>query len=288
MGGLLIVIAIVVSTLLWADLRNHFVWLALLSLGGFATVGFLDDYAKVRRRRSLGLRGKTKLAVEGALAAAVGGYLVHLAGSGGFSTTIGVPFLKQLNPDLGLFYVPFVVLVLVGASNAVNLTDGLDGLAAGSTLIAAGVYTILAYVAGNRVVADYLQIPFVPGVGEVTVFMGAMVGAALGFLWFNAPPAQVFMGDTGSLALGGAIGTVAVLTKQELLLVLTGGLFVVEAVSVIVQVASFQATGKRVFRMSPLHHHFEQLGWPESKIVVRFWILAILFALVSLSTLKLR
>jgi phospho-N-acetylmuramoyl-pentapeptide-transferase len=287
MGGLLIVISIVVPTLLWADLTNRYVWLAVLSILGFGTLGFIDDYAKLRKKRNLGLSGKTKLLAQGLLSGGIGVFLVGFAGEG-FSTTIGVPFFKHLNPDLGLLYVPFVMIVIAGASNAVNLTDGLDGLAGGATLIAGATYTILAYIAGNVVVAEYLQVPHVTGAGEVSVFMGAMVGATLGFLWFNAPPAEVFMGDTGSLALGGAIGTVAVITKQELLLVLTGGLFVIEAASVIIQVVSFQTTGKRVFRMSPLHHHFEKLGWAETKIVVRFWIVAIVFALVSLSTLKLR
>ena len=288
MGGLLIVIAIVVPTLLWADLTNHLVWVAVLSLLAHAALGFADDFAKIRKRHNLGLRAKAKLTVQFGIGGAIGGYLSWLASHDLFQTTLTVPFFKQLQPDLGLLYIPFVAVVVVGTSNAVNLTDGLDGLAAGATAIAAAAYALFAYVAGHALAANYLQVPHIADAGEVTVFMGAMVGATLGFLWFNAPPAEVFMGDTGSLAIGGAIGTVAVLTKQELLLVITGGLFVLEMLSVIIQVASFQTTGKRVFLMSPIHHHFEKLGWAESKIVVRFWIVAILFALMSLSTLKLR
>jgi len=288
MGGLLIVIAIVVPTLLWADLTNRYIWISLISLLAFAALGFVDDYAKFRKKHNLGLRGRPKLVVQGLVGLGVGSYLLWIGAEGAFRTTLSVPFFKNVQPELGLLYVPFVMIVLMGTSNAVNLTDGLDGLAAGSTAIAASAYAVFAYVAGNTVAANYLQVPYVTGVGEVTVFMGAMVGATLGFLWFNAPPAEVFMGDTGSLALGGAIGTVAVLTKQELLLLLVGGLFVIEAVSVIIQVISFKTTGKRVFLMSPIHHHFEKLGWAESKIVVRFWIVAILFALASISTLKLR
>ena len=251
-------------------------------------IGFADDLLKVRRGKNLGLTARTKFLLQVLVAVGAGVALFALPASYGFEPSIAFPFFKKVVLQLGVFYVPFVALVLVGSSNAVNLTDGLDGLAIGATLVAAATYAIFTYVAGNAVVARYLQVPYVSGVGEVAVFCGALVGASLGFLWFNAHPAEVFMGDVGSLSLGGAIGMVAVLAKQEILLVLVGGLFVMEAVSVILQVASFKLTGKRIFRMAPLHHHFELAGWAEPKIIVRFWILAILFALISLSTLKLR
>ncbi|HEX4956134.1 MAG TPA: phospho-N-acetylmuramoyl-pentapeptide-transferase [Thermoanaerobaculia bacterium] len=288
MGGLLILFALAVPTLLWAALDNVYVWLALGTTVAFGAIGFWDDFIKVRRRRNLGLTARAKLWLQIAAAAAFGGLLFLLPSSLGFSPVLTFPFFKTWVVNLGLLYVPFVVVVLVGASNAVNLTDGLDGLAIGATLVAAGTYAAFTYVAGNSVAARYLQVPYVPGAGELTVFCGAMVGASLGFLWWNAHPAQVFMGDVGSLAIGGAIGTVAVVAKQELVLVLVGGLFVVEALSVIVQVASFKLTGKRVLKMSPLHHHFELSGWAEPKIIVRFWILSLVFALASLATLKLR
>jgi phospho-N-acetylmuramoyl-pentapeptide-transferase len=288
MGGLLILVAVTVPTLLWASLGNVFVWLALGTTLLFGAVGFTDDLLKVRRRRNLGLTAGTKILAQAVVAALLGLVLWSLPPAAGFNTTLAFPFFKNLAPDLGVFYVPFVMLVLVGASNAVNLTDGLDGLAIGATLVAAASYAVFTYVAGNRIVADYLQVKYVAGAGELTVFCGAMVGASLGFLWFNAHPAEVFMGDVGSLAIGAAIGTVAVISKQEAVLVLVGGLFVLEALSVIAQVASFKLTGRRVLKMAPLHHHFELAGWPEPKIIVRFWILSILFALMSLSTLKLR
>jgi phospho-N-acetylmuramoyl-pentapeptide-transferase len=288
MGGLLILLAVAVSTLLWANLSNAFVWLALAVTLAFGAVGFADDLLKVRRHRNLGLTARSKFALQ-VLAAAVGAaVLLALPERYGFHPTLAFPFFKEAVINLGLLYVPFVVLVLVGSSNAVNLTDGLDGLAIGVTLIAASTYAVFTYVAGNRVVASYLQVEYVSGVGEVTVFCAALVGASLGFLWFNAHPAQVFMGDVGSLAIGAAIGSVAVLAKQEIVLVLVGGIFVLEALSVMLQVASFKLTGRRVLRMSPLHHHFELVGWAEPKIIVRFWILAILCALLGLSTLKLR
>jgi phospho-N-acetylmuramoyl-pentapeptide-transferase len=286
MGGLLILFAVLVPTLLWANLTNRLVWLAVAVTLAFGAIGFADDFLKVRRRRNLGLTARGKLLAQ--VVVALGAGLALFLLPSGFKPTLVFPFFKEAIVDLGVLYVPFVVVVLVGASNAVNLTDGLDGLAIGATLIAAATYAVFAYVAGNRVVAQYLQVPFVPEAGEVAVFCGALVGASLGFLWFNAHPAEVFMGDVGSLAIGGAIGMVAVLAKQEIVLVLVGGVFVVEALSVIIQVASFKLTGKRVFRMSPLHHHFELAGWAEPKIIVRFWILAILCALLSLSTLKLR
>ncbi len=288
MGGLLILFALFASTLLWANLKNPFVWLAVAVTAAFGGIGFVDDFVKVRKRRNLGLTARGKLLLLTLVSAAAAVILMELPADMGFEPTLTFPFFKNLVIQLGWFYVPFVALVLVGSSNAVNLTDGLDGLAIGSTLVAAATYAIFTYVAGHQVVAAYLQVAALPGVGEVTIFCGALVGASLGFLWFNCHPAEVFMGDVGSLALGGAIGIVAVLAKQELVLVLVGGLFVMEALSVMIQVGSYQLTGKRVFRMAPLHHHFELHGWAEPKIIVRFWLLAIFFALVGLSTLKLR
>lgn len=288
MGGVLILFALVVPTLLWADLTNLLVWVALGVTVAFGLIGGVDDALKVRRRDHRGLSARAKFSLQVLVAVAAGGVLLTLPADYGFEPTVSFPFFKRLVLDLGWLYLPFLALVLVGASNAVNLTDGLDGLAIGATSVAAAAYTVFTYVAGHAVVAGYLQVPFVAGVGEVTIFCGALVGAGLGFLWFNAHPAEVFMGDVGSLSLGGAIGIVAALAKQEIVLVLVGGLFVIEALSVILQVASFKLTGKRIFRMAPLHHHFELGGWAEPKIIVRFWILSILFALLSLSTLKLR
>jgi phospho-N-acetylmuramoyl-pentapeptide-transferase len=251
----------------------------------FGLIGFLDDFLKIRRRHNLGLTVRAKMGLQVLAGAATGALLLLLPG---FESTLAFPFFKELVLPLGLLYIPFAVLVLVGTSNAVNLTDGLDGLAIGSTMIAAATYIVFTYLAGNVVLGGYLQVPLIPGVGEVTIFLGALVGACLGFLWFNCHPAEIFMGDVGSLSLGAAIGVVALLAKQELLLVLVGGLFVLEAVSVILQVGSYKLTGRRIFKMAPLHHHFELAGWAESKVIVRFWILSILFALLSLSTLKLR
>ena len=288
MGGLLILLAVVAATLLWMDLRNRFVWLAMGTLLGLGLVGFADDYVKFSRRRSLGLTGRGKLLPQFLVGLAVGYAIQQWAGAGTISTVVAFPFFKRLVLDLGILYIPFVALVVVGSSNAVNLTDGLDGLAVGAVGIAAGTYALLSYVAGNAVAARYLQIPFIPQSGELAVFCGALVGACLGFLWFNCHPAEVFMGDVGSLPLGGAIAAVAVMTKQEILLAIVGGLFVLEALSVIVQVISFQSTGRRVFRMAPLHHHFELAGWAESRVIIRFWILSLLFAVLALSTLKLR
>ena len=288
MGGLLILTAIVISTLLWADLRNNFVWIALAMTIGYAAIGLADDFLKLHRKQSGGLAGRWKLVLQIAVALALAGYLLQLSFRGSYSTELLFPFLKDVRPDLSWAFVPFAVLVVVGASNAVNLTDGLDGLAVGSVLIAASAYTVLTYVTGHAQFSAYLDLIHIPRIWELTIFGGAMVGASLGFLWFNCYPAQVFMGDVGSLALGGAIGTVALLIKQELLLILVGGLFVVEALSVIIQVTSFQLTGKRVFRMAPLHHHFELVGWKEPKVIIRFWIVAIIFALASLTTLKIR
>lgn len=288
MGGLLIIAAVVPTTLLWADLSNGFVWIATGSMIAFGAIGFLDDYVKVAKKRNLGLTARGKLAVQIAVALVIGLVLLWMAKQGMFTTRLSVPFFKSVNPDLGWIYPAWVILVLVGSSNAVNLTDGLDGLAIGSFLVCSTTFTILAYAAGNAIVADYLGILNVKGTGELTVFCGALLGASLGFLWFNSHPAEVFMGDVGSMALGGALGTIAILIKQEFLLVIAGGLFVVEALSVILQVGSFKTRGKRIFRMSPLHHHFELGGWSETKVVIRFWIVAIMFSLLALATLKLR
>ncbi len=287
MGGLLILVALSVSTLLWADVGNGYVWSVLLVVFGFGAVGFADDFLKLRRRDSRGLPGRAKLAAQVAIALAAAAAISSL-GRPPLDHGLAIPFLKHLLVDLGWFFLPFAVLVMVGASNAVNLTDGLDGLAIVPAMIAAGCFALIAYLAGNAVFAQYLQIHHVPGAGELAVFCGALIGAGLGFLWFNAPPAMVFMGDTGSLALGGALGAVSVVTKHELVLAIVGGLFVLETVSVIAQVASFKLTGRRVFRMAPLHHHFEQKGWAEPTIVIRFWIVAVILALIGLSTLKLR
>ncbi|HEY0781633.1 MAG TPA: phospho-N-acetylmuramoyl-pentapeptide-transferase [Thermoanaerobaculia bacterium] len=292
MGGLLILFAVIVATLLWGNLSSAYIWLVLAVTTAYGGIGFLDDYLKVKRRHNKGLSARGKLWLQILFGAGLGVALLLLPGSYGFTPILVFPFFKQLVLNLGGWhgvpYVAFVALVLVGASNAVNLTDGLDGLAIGSTTIAAATYAIFTYIAGNRIIALYLQLTYVAGVGEVAVFCGALVGAGLGFLWFNAHPAEMFMGDVGSLSLGAAIGSVAILAKQEIVLVLVGGLFVLEALSVIIQVASFKLTGQRVFRMAPLHHHFEKLGWAEPKVIARFWILSILFALLSLSTLKLR
>ena len=303
MGGVLITIAIIVPTLLWADLSNTYIWLAIFSTIAFGAIGFADDYIKVVRKRNLGLTGRTKLVLQFLAAGFVGVALVTLTATRQYSTHLMVPFFKQFRPDLvietfrhyphvwWLAFIPFVLfvmLVLVGSSNAVNLTDGLDGLAIGCTVIAAGALTILTYLSGHVVFSEYLELQKMPQVAEVTVFCGAMVGSSIGFLWYNAHPAEIFMGDVGSLALGGAIGTVAVIIKQELLLPFIGGIFVLEALSVIIQVASYKLRKKRVFKMAPLHHHFELAGWSESKIIIRFWILALIFALFALTTLKLR
>jgi phospho-N-acetylmuramoyl-pentapeptide-transferase len=288
MGGLLILFAVIVATFLWMDLPNRFVWIAMGALAGMGAVGFADDWVKVTKRRSLGLTGRGKLMPQFLMALAVGYAIEHWAGHGVFSSVVTFPFLKKLMVDLGIFYIPFVAMVLVGSSNAVNLTDGLDGLAIGAVGIAGATYGVLAYVTGNAVAARYLQIPYIPQSGELAVFCGALVGASLGFLWFNCHPAEIMMGDVGALSLGAAIAAAAVMTKQEVLLAIVGGLFVVEALSVIIQVASFKLTGRRVFKMAPLHHHFELLGWAESRVIIRFWIVALLFAVVGLSTLKLR
>ncbi len=288
MGGLLIVSSIVISTLLWADLENPYIWTVLMVTLGFGSIGLADDWLKVRRQKNLGLTVRQKLFLQILVAVAAGLMARAAALPAPHAGALAVPFLKDLLVPLGIFYLPFVAVVLMGSSNAVNLTDGLDGLAVGAVAIAAATYTVFVYVAGHVRIAEYLRIVPVSGAGEVAIFTGAMVGAAVGFLWFNCHPAQVFMGDVGSLALGGGIGIVAVVAKQELLLVIVGGLFVLEELSVIIQVASFKLRGKRVFRMAPIHHHFELLGWKETQVVVRFWIIAVIFALAGLSTLKLR
>lgn len=285
MGGTLILLAIVLPTLLWADLGNIYVWVVLLVTVGFGAVGFADDFRKIRKKNSDGLSPRQKMFWLLSISLAAG---VILYAYPPFQTTLAFPFFKGVAPDLGIFYIPFAMLVIVGASNAVNLTDGLDGLAIGPMIIATGTYLIFAYIAGHARLSEYLQLGGVPGAGELSVLCGAMVGAGLGFLWFNSYPAQVFMGDVGSLSLGGALGTIAVITKQEIVLVIVGGIFVMEALSVIFQVTSFRLYGKRIFRMAPIHHHFELKGWPEPKIIVRFWIISIILALVALSTLKLR
>ena len=288
MGGLLILTASLVPTLLWADLANVYVWIAVAATAAFGAVGFTDDYLKITRRTHHGLRPRHKMGAQLLIALLVGLSLMALAHYGLYSTRLIFPFFKGLIPDLGWAYVGFAVLVLVGASNAVNLTDGLDGLAISTFAIAAAAYTALAYVTGHRVLAEYLLLVRFAPAAELTIFCGSLVGASLGFLWYNSYPAEVFMGDVGSLALGGALGTVAILIKQELLLLVVGGVFVLEAASVIVQVASFRLTGQRVFRMAPLHHHFELVGWSEPKVITRFVILGIICALFSLTTLKLR
>ncbi len=283
MGGFMILLGLCVSTLLWADLGNPYVWAVLIVTLSFGTIGFVDDYLKVTKASSDGVPGRLKFIIELAIGLSVAWWLASLV-----EPTLALPFFKKLLINLGIFYLPFACLVIVWAGNAVNLTDGLDGLAIVPVMIAASAFGLIAYLVGNTVYSDYLGIAYVAGSGELAVLCGAIIGAGLGFLWFNAPPAMVFMGDTGSLALGGALGTIAVITKHEIVLGIIGGLFWLETISVIVQVLSFKLTGKRVFRMAPLHHHYEQKGWAEPTIVIRFWIIAVMLALVGLATLKLR
>jgi phospho-N-acetylmuramoyl-pentapeptide-transferase len=285
MGGALILFSLTLSVLLLADLTNPYIWLALGTTLGFGFIGFFDDYRKLRRRNSAGMSGRQKLFWQFVVASLAAGILFLLPG---FQSTVTIPFFKDLQPDIGLWYIPFAALVMVGASNAVNLTDGLDGLAIGPVMIAGFTYGLFAYVSGHARIADYLQVPHVLGSAEITVFCGALVAAGMGFLWFNAYPAQMFMGDVGSLSLGAALGIVALISKQEILLVVVGGIFVVEAISVIFQVTSYKLTRKRIFRMAPIHHHFELKGWPEPQIIVRFWIISAICAVAALSTLKLR
>jgi phospho-N-acetylmuramoyl-pentapeptide-transferase len=287
MGGIMIIGGVTVATLLWANLSNWYVWIVLLVTLSFGAIGFYDDFLKVTKRATTGFSGKWRLATEVAVAA-IATLAVMRLGTPGFSSSLTIPFFKTVVIPLGIFFVLVGVLVIVGAGNAVNLTDGLDGLAIVPVIIAAATFGVFAYATGHVVFARYLQIHNVPGVGELAIVCGALIGAGLGFLWFNAPPAMIFMGDTGSLALGGALGAIAVATKHEIVLAIVGGLFVLETLSVIIQVVSFKLTGKRVFRMAPLHHHFEEKGWRESTVVVRFWIISVVLALVSLATLKLR
>jgi phospho-N-acetylmuramoyl-pentapeptide-transferase len=285
MGGAVIIAAVFVSTLLLADLSNKFVWLTLAVMGGFGAIGFLDDWRKIAHQNSKGLTGPTRLLWEGAIAAGVACGLIAL----GFSTELSMPFIKEWSFNLGMFlFVPFVVLVVVGTANAVNLTDGLDGLAIGPVMTVAATYAIFAYLGGHAVIAEYLGVPHIPGLGELAIILSAIAAAGLGFLWYNTFPAQVFMGDLGALGLGSGLGFIAILVKHEVVLVVAGGVFVLEALSVIMQRYYFKMTGKRIFRMAPLHHHFELKGWAEPKIIVRFWIVSIVLALISLTTLKLR
>ncbi|MDZ5698160.1 phospho-N-acetylmuramoyl-pentapeptide-transferase [Chelativorans sp. M5D2P16] len=287
MGGLMILCGILGASLLWANLSSVYVWTVLMVTVGFGAIGFYDDYLKVTKQSHLGFSGKVRLALEFVIAG-LAAWVIMRAGQAPFSSSLTFPFFKELLLNLGIFFIPFAAFVIVGAGNSVNLTDGLDGLATVPVMVAAASFGVIAYLSGNAIFADYLQIHFVPGTGELAVILGAVIGAGLGFLWFNAPPAAIFMGDTGSLALGGLIGTVAVATKHEIVLAIIGGLFVVEILSVIIQVAVFKMSGKRVFLMAPIHHHFEKLGWTESQVVIRFWIIAVLLALIGLSTLKLR
>jgi phospho-N-acetylmuramoyl-pentapeptide-transferase len=287
MGGLIILFSFFISSLLWADLSNGYVWIVLGVTLGFGLVGFADDYLKLTKRNTAGISGKARLAIQ-SLVAGIATYAVSSLSTPDMANMLAVPFLKSLLIPLGIFFVFFGILVIVGAANAVNLTDGLDGLATVPIILAAASFGFIAYLVGNAVFADYLNIHHIPKAGELAVLCGGLVGACLGFLWFNTPPATVFMGDTGSLSLGGAIGSIAVVTKHEFVLAIIGGLFVIETLSVMIQVISFKLTGKRVFKMAPLHHHFEKIGWSESTVVIRFWIIAFIFALIGLSTLKLR
>jgi phospho-N-acetylmuramoyl-pentapeptide-transferase len=287
MGGLMIITGVLVSTLLWANLTNAYVWTVILVTVGFGAIGFYDDYLKVTKQSHKGFSGRSRLAIE-AIIAVLACIAISYMATPGLANKLALPFSKELIFNLGWFYIVFAAFVIVGAGNAVNITDGLDGLAIVPVMIAAGTFGFIAYLSGNAVFSNYLQIHFVPGTGELAVICGALIGAGIGFLWFNAPPAQIFMGDTGSLALGGLLGTIAVAAKHEIVLAIVGGLFVLEIMSVIIQVTSFKLTGKRVFRMAPIHHHFEQKGWKEPQVVIRFWIISVVLALVGLSTLKLR
>jgi phospho-N-acetylmuramoyl-pentapeptide-transferase len=287
MGGLMVIFSVTLSTILWADIKDPYMWLVLWVFLGYGMIGLADDYAKLTKSSHKGVPGKLRLALEAGIAL-VAVLATMVLTTGPLGSSLAFPFFKNLLIDLGWFFAPFGVLVVVGAANAVNLTDGLDGLAIGSIIIAAACFGIISYLVGNAAYAHYLQLYYVAGAGELAVFCGALVGAGLGFLWYNAPPAEVFMGDTGSLSMGGALGAMAVVAKHEIVLAIIGGLFVMETLSVIIQVVSFKSRGKRVFKMAPIHHHFEKMGWAETKVVVRFWIIAVIFALIGLSTLKLR
>lgn len=285
MGGVLVMTSLLVSTLLWCDLKNHFVWVCLAVMVGFGLVGLVDDYKKIVKKNVLGFRGQYKIVFEVAICLAAG---LYLYGNGLLDTRLHFPFFKDFIPDISVFYLYLMVLVVVGSANAVNLTDGLDGLVTVPSILAFFSYGILAYATGNVIISEYLQLPYVPGAGELSIICGGIIGALVGFLWFNAHPAEIFMGDVGALGMGGLLGVISLITKSEILLVLIGGIYVIETVSVIVQVASFKLRGKRIFRMAPLHHHFELLGWKESKIIVRFWIMSFILCLLALATLKLR
>lgn len=287
MGGILIIISILISLLLWADLSNIYIWVMILSLIGFGLIGFSDDYLKIKRRNHKGLKACYKFGAQLTLALIIG-IMLYMNPKDPYSDVLSIPFFKRWLFDLGWFYIPFSIVVIVGSSNAVNLTDGIDGLAIGLVAIAILANGVLVYISGHKGLAQYLQVLYLPGIGELTVFCGAMLGASLGFLWFNAYPASVFMGDVGSLSLGGSLGTLAVITKHEIVLAIVGGIFVIETFSVILQVAFFKLTGRRIFKMAPIHHHFELKGWPEPKVIVRFWIIGIILALLSLTTLKVR
>ena len=287
MGGLMILLSVILSTLLWADLSNAFVWCALAVLVGFGAIGFADDFAKLTKRSSAGVSARTRVLLQ-ILTVTLVTVAINFSMPPEINSHVAIPFLKDFYVNIGWCYGAWALLVVIGSANAVNLTDGLDGLAIVPIAIAAACFGLISYLVGNAVFSDYLQISFVPGTGELAIICGAVMGAAMGFLWFNAPPAQVFMGDTGSLALGGLLGTLALITKHELVLAIIGGLFVLEAVSVIVQVLSFKLTGRRVFRMAPIHHHFEKKGWSEPTVVIRFWIIAVVLAIIGLATLKLR
>lgn len=288
MGGLMMLISIIISTLLWADIRNYYIWVVLFVLLSFGLLGFIDDYLKVTKRNSKGVSGRIKILWQ-VFVTIIATIFITILAKPGYETLLALPFFKNILLDLGIFYFIFTAIVITGSSNAVNLTDGLDGLAIVPIMLVASCFALISYLVGNAVFSEYLQIHPVPNAGELTILCAAIVGAGLGFLWYNAPPAQVFMGDVGSLSLGGAIGTISVITKHEIVLAIIGGLFVIEALSVILQVGYFKATGgKRIFLMAPLHHHFEKLGWSETKVVVRFWIIAVIFAIAGLATLKLR
>jgi phospho-N-acetylmuramoyl-pentapeptide-transferase len=287
MGGILILSAIILSVLMWGDLSNKYIWIMLTAVFGFGSIGLVDDYLKIKKQNAKGLKARYKFAAQIVLALVIGLLLYYNPGDP-YSSKLSIPFFKKWLIDMGWFYIPFSIFVIVGASNAVNLTDGIDGLAIGLVGIATLANGALVYISGHSGFARYLQVLYLPGIGELTVFCGAMFGATLGFLWYNSYPAEIFMGDVGSLGLGGTLGTLAVITKHELVLLVVGGIFVVETISVILQVVSYKITGKRIFKMAPLHHHFELKGWPEPKVIVRFWIIGIILALLSLTTLKVR